>query len=100
MNEPIDESLAGNEPIGNGFEVCSFCGFRYDELPNEDAIKALKKENERLRKALLSISTGIKRIWREGEGCYQVAILADAALSGVLSDSPANVKSVARQGDE
>ena len=37
-------------------------------------------------------SKGAKRYWREGEDAYQFAILADAALSAVPSDSPADVK--------
>ena len=61
-------------------------------------VEKLKAENARLRETLRCISTGVKRMWREGEGCYQVAIIADAALSAVPSDSPADVKTVARRG--
>ena len=62
-------------------------------------VEKLKADNERLRKALRSISTGAKRYWREGDDAYQFAILADAALSAVPSSSPPQEKlSVINEG--
>jgi hypothetical protein len=55
-----------------------YAEFRESRLRIE--VNRLKAENERLAAALRNISTGVKRYWREGEDCYQVAILADAAL--------------------
>ena len=57
---------------------------------------ALKAENARLAAALRSISKGAKRYWYEGDDAYQFAILADAALSAVPSDSPADREDVGR----
>ncbi len=58
-----------------------------------DAINALKAENERLRKALRTISERAQRYLYEGKYAYQFALFAEAAVSAVLSDSPADVKS-------
>jgi hypothetical protein len=55
-------------------------------------VDRLEAENARLAAALRSISMGAKRYWREGDDAYQFAILADAALSAVPSDNPADVK--------
>jgi hypothetical protein len=69
---------------------CSYNAPEY-VLASDYDVKAA--ECERLAAALRSISTGAKRYWREGDDAYQFAILADAGLSAVPSDSPADVKS-------
>ena len=104
MNEPIDELITYADHtqgcmVAAGHDECT-CGYDDAEGKAQAAWDALKAENAGLaaecahyRQALSNMSKIAKRYLYDLDDAYQFAILADAALSAVPSDSPAGVKS-------
>ena len=103
MDEPIVELISYADHtqgcmVGAGHDECT-CGYDDAEGKAQAAWDALKAENAGLaaecahyRQALSNMSKIAKRYLYDLDDAYQFAILADAALSAVPSDSPADVK--------